>query len=324
MATIPMLLLPNSFLFVIVLLGPALSLIANGQTKSDLEHAGLRGAVQSVKTEVAEFTMKDGKNVEAPRVPVQAVSYDARGNRMKRVDFNRDGSVAQTIVYNYDAEGRSTGYDDYMPGLSTARKHIYVLDQNGKRVEYKIVQPTGSAGDERYVYKYDSSGNKIAEDLYHKTSLISRNENTYDSQGRLVSQTMFNPDGSVSARITNSFDANGKPLERVRHDNDLLTYRVRYTYDNKGRLKKVETVGSYVEMDSGSEGYVTGQVVYVYKGKDQPKETVIYNPDGSFRERLVYDYDSRGNWTKRTRFVKSTPNGKDTPAQIEYRTITYY
>ena len=282
------------------------------------------GPVESVQTELTEFAIKDGKNVEGPRIPVQTVSYDARGNRTKRVDFNRDGSVAQTIVYNYDAEGRSTGYEDSMPGLSAARKHVYVLDLNGKRVEYKIVQPSGSAADERYVYKYDAKGNMIAEDLYHKTSVISRNENAYDSQGRLVSQTMYNPDGSVSARIAKTFDAAGKLVERVRHDNDLLTYRVRYKYDNKGRVERVETVGSYVEMDSGSEGHVTGQVVYVYKGNDRLKETLIYNPDGSFRERLVYDYDSRGNWTKRTRRVKATPNGKDTPVQVEYRTISYY
>ncbi len=277
-----------------------------------------------MKTEVVELTVKDGKNVEGPRMPVQTISYDSRGNRTKRVDFNRDGSVAQTLIYHYDAEGRSTGYEDYMPGLSSARKHIYVLDQNGRRTEYRIVQPTGSAGDERYVYKYDSNGNKIAEDLYYKTSLISRNENTYDSQGKLIAQTMYNPDGSVSARITNSFDANGKPVERVRHDNDLLTYRVSYKYDSRGRLERVETAGSYVEMDSGSDGYVTGQVVYVYKGKDQPKEMLIYNQDGSFRERVVFDYDSRGNWIKRTRRVKAAASGKDVPAQIEYRTITYY
>jgi len=305
-----------------ILLGAMVSLTANGQTRSDLEQAGLRGPVQTVAIEVAEFTVSDGKNVEGPRVPVQTVSYDDRGNRTKRVDFNRDGSVAQTIVYNYDTEGRSTGYEEHTPGLSNARKHIYVLDQDGKRVEYKIMQPTGSAADEKYVYKYDGNGNRIAEDLFHKTSLVSRNENAYDTQGRLVTQTIYNPDGSVSARISNSFGADGKPLERVRHDGDLLTYRVRYQYDSKGRVEKVETVGSHVEMDSGSEGYVTGVVVYVYKGKDQPKETVIYRSEGSFRERLVFEYDSRGNWTKRTRRVKT--NGKDTPAQIEYRLVTYH
>ncbi len=322
MATILMLLRRNNPLSLLLTILLGASLIANGQSKSDLEQAGLRGSVQTVKTEITEFTIRDGKNVEGPRLPVQTVDYDARGNRTRRVDFNRDGSVAQTIVYNYDAEGRRTGYEDYLPGLTAARKHIYVLDQTGKRVEYKIVQPTGKAGDEKYLYKYDAGGNLIAEELQHKSSLISRNENTYDAQGRLITQTMYNPDGSVSARLNNSFGADGRPLERVRHDGDLLTYRVSYKYDGKGRLERVETSGSYVETDSSSESYITGQVVYVYKGKDQPKETVIYNPDGSFRERLVLEYDSRGNWTKRTRRVKAT-NGKDTPAQIEYRTITY-
>jgi hypothetical protein len=257
-------------------------------------------------------------------MPVQTISYDARGNRVKRVDYNRDGSVAQTIVYTYDAEGRSTGYEDYTPGLETPRKHVYVLDQNGKRTEYKMIQPTGSAADERYVYKYDSKGNKVGEELYHKKTLVSRNENTYDEQGRLVTQIIYNPDDSVAAKITNSFAPDGKPTERTRHDADLLTYRVRYAYDNKGRLVELETVGSYVDMEASADGYVTGKVVYVYKGKDRPKESLVYNPDGSLRERLVFDYDSRGNWTKRTRRVPGTASKKEVPAQIEYRTITYH
>ena len=305
-----------AFLMVGVLCGAA-----KAQTRSEPDR--LFGSVQTVKTEVVELTAKDGKNVEGPRMPVQTVEYDGRGNRVKRTDFNRDGSVAQTIVYNYDAEGRSTGYEDYASGLRTPRKHVYVLDEDGKRTEYKMIQPNGSAADEKYVYKYDAKKNRIAEALYHKTSLVSRNENEYDDQGRLISQVMYNPDGSVSSRIRNSITPDGKTVERIRHDGDLLTYRIRYAYDNKGRLAEVETVGSYVEMDSGSEGHVTGKVVYVYKGKDHPKEAIIYNPDGSFREKVVHEYDSRGNWTKRTRRVKPTPTGKEIPVQIEYRTITY-
>ena len=291
----------------------------NGQLKSDREQDPLFGPVKSVKTEVAEFTTKDGKSVEGARLRLHEVSYDARGNRVKRVDFSRDGSAAQTIVYNYDTEGRHTGYEDFASGLSTPRKHVYVLDQKGNRAEYKMIQPGGSAADERYVYKYDENGNKIAEELYHKASLVSRNENSYDNQGRLISQTIYNPDDSVSARIGVSFGPDGKPLERFRHDGDLRTYRVRYTYDTKGRLAEVETTGSYVESDFNSENYVTGKVVYVYKGKDQPKEMMIHNQDGSLRERLVFSYDSRGNWTKKTIL-----SGKETPRQIEYRTITYH
>lgn len=296
----------------------------NGQLKSDREKDRLLGPVQTVTTEITEFSINDGKSAEGPRMPVQTTSYDARGNRLKRVDFNRDGSTAQTIVYTYDAEGRSTGYEDYTPGLSAPRKHVYVMDGNGIRTEYKMVQPTGSAADEKYLYKYDDKGNKIGEELYHKTTLVSRNENAYDEQGRLISRTIYNPDGSVAARIANSFTPDGKPAERIRHDGGLLTYHVRHTYDDKGRLTQLETIGSYVEMDSRGDGFVTGKVVYVYKGKDRLKETLTYNPDGSLRERLVFEYDSRGNWTKRTRRVPGTATKKEAPAQIEYRTITYH
>ena len=308
-----------TILFLVVM-----SVVAGAQAKTDREHNGFVGSVQTVKTEVVEVTNTDGKNVEGPRMPVQTIDYDMRGNRLKRVDFNRDGSVAQTIVYTYDAEGRSTGYEDYIPGLNTPRKHVYVLNQNGNPTEYKMLQPSGSAADEKYLYKYDSKGNKISEELYHKTTLVSRNENVYDEQGRLISQTIYNPDGSIAARIVNEFTLDGKPAERIRHDGGLLTYRVRYTYDDKRRLTELETVGSYVEMDSSAEGYVTGKVRYFYKGKDRLKETLTYNPGGSLRERLVFEYDSVGNWTKRTRRVPGTASKKEVPAQIEYRTITYH
>jgi hypothetical protein len=296
----------------------------NGQEKIDREQDHLFGSVESVKIEVAEFTLKDGKSVEGSRMPVQTVTYDARGNRLKCVDFNRDGSMAQTLVYTYDAEGRRIGYEDYTPGLSTARKHVYVLDAKGNRVEYKIIQPTGAAADEKYLYKYDANGNKIAQELYHKTSLISRNENAYDTQGRLIAQTIYNPDGSISSRIRNAIAADGRPTERIRYDGELLTYKVRYTYDKKGKLAELETTGSYVEMDAGAEGYVTGKMVYVYKGKEQPKETLVFNPDGSLREKIIVEYDSHGNWIKRTHRVRSAQTGKELPQQIEYRTITYH
>lgn len=300
-----------------------LCVTANAQAQSDREQDRFFGPVQSVSMEVAEFTTKDGKSVEGLRVRSQTVSYDARGNRIKRIDFNRDGSVAQTLIYSYDTEGRNVGYEDYAAGLSTPRKHIYVLDQRGNRVEYRIVQPDGSAGDEKYVYKYDSNGNKLAEELYHKTSLISRNEISYDDHGRLISRISYNPDESISSRVGVTFAEDGKPMERTRHDGDLLTYRVRYTYDNRRRPIEVETVGSYVENDSSSESHITGKVVYVYKGQDQPKEMLIYNQDGSLRERVVFEYDSRGNWIKRTHRVRAAPAGKESTRQIDYRTITY-
>ncbi len=93
--------------------------------------------------------------------------------------------------------------------------------------------------------------------------------------------------------------------------------------------------GSFVETDFSAETYVPGKIVYVYKGKDQPKEAVAYNQDGSLRERVVFVYDSRGNWIKKTHLgqaamngqpatnAKPSKSGKEVPLHTEYRTITY-
>lgn len=304
------------------ILGALLLVTANAQSRSDRDRDHLLGPVLTVKTEAAEFITRDGKSVEGPRLPVLTLEYDARGNRIKKVEFNHDGSVSQTFVYTYDTEGRNTGYEDYMSGLDTPRKHVYVLDANGRKIEYNIIQPNGKPADEKYQYKYNPSGYKIADELYHKTSIISRNENTYDDQGRLTAQVFYNPDGTISARIQNTFSTDGKSLDRIRYDDDLLTYKVHYTYDAKGRLVETETTGSFVDEEFNSEGHAAGKVVYVYKGKNQPREAITYNPDGSFRERVIIDYDSQGNWTRRTRRVKSS--NKELPQQIEYRTITYH
>ena len=307
----------------VLILSATFWVTANAQATRDVEHDRLLGPVQTVSTEVAEFTTKDGKSVEGPRVPLHTVTYNAHGNRIKRVDFNRDGSVAQTLVYNYDAEGRNVGYEDYVKGLSEPRKHIYTLDKTGNRVEYRIVQPDGKASDEKYVYKYDDKGNLVAEELYYKTTtIVTRTEKTYDQQGRLISQTSYNPDSTVSMRMRVSLAPDGKPIERTRHDGDILTYRVRYTYDKKRRLVVVETTGTYVDTDFSSEGHITGTVVYLYSGKDRPKEMLINQ--GALRERVVIDYDSRGNWTKRTHRVRDAQTGKEVTRQIDYRTITYH
>jgi hypothetical protein len=53
-----------------------------------------------------------------------------------------------------------------------------------------------------------------------------------------------------------------------------------------------------------------GRVVYVYKSKEQPRETIAYAPDGPVRERVLIEYDSRGN---RIRKTHTLPSGEGRP-----------
>ena len=248
-------------------------------------------------------------------------SYDVKGNKVEETHFGSDGSVAQRLVYTFDAQGRATGYEEYSGGLSTPRRHIYVLGEKGERVEYKIVQPDGKPGEKR-LYKYDSQGRLVEELLHeHKGQLLSRNVHAYDEAGRPISQTRYDADGSVSSVARVSYDAQGRPVERTRHEGGVLTYRIRYRYDSRGRVVEQETVGSVLDADvPPAEAHPPGRVSYVYKDGKQPKEATRYGPDGTARERIVFQYDSRGNWISKT-YVSLTASGT---RRAEYRTITYF
>lgn len=310
---------------VTVLLVCAFCVAAGAQTQSDRERAGLRGPVRVVRTEVLELTQGGGDGVAGPRWPLQSIGYNARGGKSRQIDFNQDGSASQTLIYASDAEGRATGYEEFSGGMTVPRRHVFVLDEKGKRVEHRIVQPDGASG-EKSLYKYDARGRLVeTKVLEHKGTLLSRTVHAYDARGRQASQTIYNADGSVSSVTRVAYDARGRVAERNRFDGNLLTYRVRYKYDRGGRLIEQETTGSVLETDfPPSEVHAPGRVVYVYGVAARPAEAIAYEPGGSIRERILIEYDSRGNWVKRTRLPQSAAPGTGVPRRVEYRQIEYF
>jgi len=276
----------------------------------------LAGPVREVRHETSDSAPGGGAARRG-----RSAAYDVKGNKVEETHFGADGSVVQKFVYTFDAQGRATGYEDYSGGLSTPRRHIYVLGAQGERVEYKIVQPDGKAGEKR-LYKYDAQGRLTEELLHeHKGQLLSRNVHAYDEAGRPVSQTRYNADGSLSSVAKVAYDAQGRPVERTRHEGDILTYRIRYRYDSRGRVVEQETVGSVLDADvPPAEAHTPGRISYVYKSGKQPKEATFYGPDGTARERIVFQYDARGNWISKT-YVSLTTAGTQ---RAEYRTITYF
>jgi len=276
----------------------------------------LVGPVREVRQEISESAPGGGA---ARRV--LSATFDAKGNKVEETRFGADGSVAQRCVYTFDAQGRATRYEEYSAGLSVPRKHVYVLGGKGERAEYRIVQPDGKPGEKR-LYVYDARGRLAEERLHeHKGQLLSRNVHAYDEAGRPVSQTRYDADGAVSSVATVSYDAQGRPVERARQEGGVLMYRIVYRYDSRGRLIEQETVGSVLDADvPAAEAHQPGRVSYVYKDGKQPKEATRFGPDGAPRERIVYKYDSRGNWISKTS-ISLTAAGAQ---RAEYRTITYF
>ena len=93
------------------------------------------------------------------------------------------------------------------------------------------------------------------------------------------------------------------------------------TYDQKGN----RTDGAYYPLSGPT---LTGKEEYEYDDRGNNTKTTLRGSNGRILRREVYSYefDSAGNWIKMITSVASSEGGKSSlvPAEVTYRTITYY
>ena len=120
-----------------------------------------------------------------------------------------------------------------------------------------------------------------------------RFEFKYDDQKRLTEKTWFHSNGAVWMRYVYKYNGSQKE-ELVYREDGSLSQRFLSTLDDKGN----------------------------------EVEKTFFEPDGSIRlkESYKYEFDSKGNWTKRTTSRIVTKDGRQQlePYSVYYRTITYY
>lgn len=219
------------------------------------------GRIKSKTTpdgQVAEFSYDDAGRPSAVKqngVPVATNKYDKNG----------------VLVAKTDALGRATSIERDAKGHVTAEN-----------------QPNGTVTR----YEYDEAG--------HRTAQIDGNGNRitfkYDPSGRLVEQRNllgqvltwnYDPDGKLVGRsngvqkITQSYDENNR-LKKV--DYGVKGEKVVYTYDSKGRTKRVATP--------------TNSIVFYY----DPCDRVIARQltRGAVKRVVRYGWDALGRKTSVT------------------------
>ena len=330
------------------------------QIKTDKDRDQLVGQVKSVKAYLIEFVRLGNGIAEEKRRPWYYTTYNTEGNFASRTTYDRSGPIIQKLVYTYDANGRSTGYEEYAAmvdkNLGVPRHHVYRLNEEGRRVEYIVFESNGSVA-QRFVYKYDARGNLIEEQWYtHTGRLGGRLVSTFDEQGNQTSQTSYLEDGALSWKNVSKYDANGNRTEWIQHQGNTLKYKILFSYDSKNRMLENETVefnripGTLPATHSPEPG----KVVYTYDDDKRTKEVATYEVDGMLKQKVVHayderknevglttfsadssrkngetysiniEYDSQGNWTRKTRLIQSEKGGQPQPYHAEMRVITYY
>ena len=119
-----------------------------------------------------------------------------------------------------------------------------------------------------------------------------RSEYKYDNQHRLIEETTFLNDGSLW---------------------------VRSVYKYQGNQKE--------KLDYSDDGRLSQRVVYKLDAKSSViEETVFYGDVARYKVSHAYEFDSKGNWTKRTTSTTQIEDGRERALrpQVNVRTITYY
>ncbi len=329
------------------------------QTKIDKDRDELVGPVKRVEAYLIDFVKKDNRIVEGKHRPWYITTYNSEGNISERASY-QDGAITGKYVHTYDQNGRSTGYEEYVAlldkTLTIPRRHVYRLDQEGRRIEYIVFESDGSIGT-RFVYKYDAKGNLSEEQWYaHTGQLGGTMVYTFDEKGNQTSQAGYLADGALSSKSISKYDGNGNKTEWLQYHGNTLRYKILYSYDSKGRILEQETV----EFNRApgalppSHSPEPGKVVYTYDDDKRTAEVATYELDGTLKGKVTYtyderknevgrtvinadgsvknggsqcmniEYDSHGNWTRKTRLIQSEKGGQPQAYHAELRVITYY
>ena len=330
--------------------------LAAQEPPETLARHGLKGPVRTVETGRIEYVFRHGESVEGRRRTSSKGTFNADGNRTEFVRYGEDGAVSSRQVYQYDALGRYTGYEGYYTlgkgPLQGPQKGLFTLDEHGRTVEYIVYDP-GGALSSRFTYRYDPRGNKLEHNMYGWTGQsMGRLVYTYDEAGHQLTETSYDRDDAVAWKSVNSYDSKGHLTEWVQYQKGVQRYKKIFDHDDEGRVIKQETLEFNKPRNLiSSHAPIPGTILYTYrkgsretasydsdgnlKGKEinalDDKGNVIswehFNADGSTRYDRAFlqiDYDSHGNWIKKTH-LRLTSGAKEPRAwSAEFRIISYY
>lgn len=279
-------------------------------------------------------------------------TYDAKGRNTGYEEYSATLDKTLTIprhhVYTLDDTGRRVEYIVYESNGSVGTRFVYKYDPKGNLTDEEWYPHTGQLGG-RTLYIFDERGNQTTQASYNGDGVLHwKNSSKYDDEGNRTEWLQYQGN-TFRYKITSSYDSKGRILE-----NETLEFnstpgvftshapepgKVVYTYDDEKRTKEVATYSP--------DGTLKGKVAYAYDERGNEIGLTMFNGDGSpknleiqfydarqtgspprgtlsGRSLMKIEYDSHGNWTKKTRLIQSEKGGPPQAYSAELRVITYY
>lgn len=303
---------------VLVLLLFAISLNGFGQDEPqrNTKDFGLVGNVKSVKKRL--YKPKDGTsatNTES-RIFVTFMDrvdnyqlFNERGLLLQIGNLDKHDSIIvnQSITYNSkDSITEEVYYDNAGKNF---RRNYFVYDDNGNLIESASIDASDAESSKITRYKYNPAGQLIEE--AHSAldgSNAYRVETSYNKKGLWETITIYDTDGTIAEKQTCKYNKSGIPVEISYYgENAKFLYKCSSKYDTKDNsveTKITTTLGvevlSYTDFLNANKQFVKkhkvtndfeikGYVQYKYNSKGVSVEEETYRPEGTLKNRNVYD-----------------------------------
>lgn len=131
-------------------------------------------------------------------------SINEQGQVSKRVSYNGDGDVSETVMMTYNEQGQLIEENQY--------------GSHGGLIECRT-------------YEYDETGNNTLRLCYRKGEFYYKDEYAYDENGDMISWTYTNSDGEVEVKTyTYKYNSHGKLYYYEEAINGKSTSLVQYLY----------------------------------------------------------------------------------------------
>lgn len=229
--------------------------------------------------------------------------------QLLEVNMYEDTTLIETRRYEYDAENRVTKESMYKGNGYLFQKSVFSYDASGNLSEMQLW-----SSDTYFVlkqlYEYDQNGNRLSLKNYTNEQVLSY-EYTYEYGGnnnktKMVYQKLKSP---IIQTTNYTYNKKNELIKLERYDNDKLVHTMEYVYNEQGIV--TETINRGISSQF--------KTVARFDEKGSPIETLEYKTDElTVRQVNSYEYDSQGNWTKRS----NSYNGGS--PSITVREIVYY
>lgn len=224
--------------------------------------------------------------LDSTRFDSQECEYDLNGNLIRSITFDQTGSIIFKEECDYNKSGKLIKRINYDKN-SIIYQEINSLDKNDSIFETLEFDAQGLISQK---YEYSYCENKLFQKhrFGYDNKLMSIEKNYYDNSGNIILKENVNPDSSFRSKF--KYKRN-HIIEQIDYRSDgTINSKQINKYDIRGN--KIEEI-LYSSYDSNLK--LISQKKYKYNKLRKTTETLIFNDDGTLRQKTRIKYDRFAN-----------------------------